>query len=219
MTAIEQFEADHAEPKLYDYPLSLSSVVFDVGGYLGNWTAEILKRADDICQHCGAQQNPYIYVFEPIQKFANVCQERFKDYPKVTVLPFGLYNTNRTGDDKVCRIKMNEAASSLVAVDPDQPLGGVEIEKVELRDIREFIYDNKIERIDLMSINIEGAEYVLLDQITRTGIIDIVKNLQVQFHRAGESYEEMYQIIRERLSLTHNLNWCYSYVWESWSKK
>lgn len=214
MKPIEQFEADHAQPRLTNYPLSLSSVVFDVGGYKGDWTAELIERGRMVCKHCGAQQNPYIYIFEPIKEFANICKERFKDYPKVKVFPFGLYCANKIDE----RIKLDEAASSLVAVDPSQPIGGCKIESVDLVDIKDFVYQQNIKRIDLISINIEGAEYYLLNQMLCTGIASMCKNIQVQFHQLGE-YEGARENIRQRLSLTHKENFCYPYVWESWSLK
>ena len=49
----KEFELQGGQKKLTEYPLSLDSVVFDIGGYLGDWTAEIIQRGKIVCEHCG----------------------------------------------------------------------------------------------------------------------------------------------------------------------
>ena len=71
-------------------------------------------------------------------------------------------------------------------------------------------------KIDLMKINIEGAEYaVILDMIDR-GIIQKVDNIQVQFHDIGKPGE--YEKIKEKLLLTHKQTWWVPFVWENWER-
>src|SRR5271157_5669687 len=61
--------------EIFDYPLTPDSVVFDVGGYRGYWT-------DNLIEHLGF--SPNVYVFEPIF-FPQITVR-----PKVQVFPFGL---------------------------------------------------------------------------------------------------------------------------------
>src|SRR6266571_4135800 len=55
------------EEARYAYPLTPESVVFDIGGYRGEWSAEIVRRYD-----------PHIYIFEPVPRFAGELTRRFE---------------------------------------------------------------------------------------------------------------------------------------------
>ena len=94
---------DHATKKFWDtrsvqgweqtrnYTIG-NGVAIDVGGYLGDWAADVAER------------NPWgrILVFEPVKEFAQACVERFNDVgspPKAiqaTVFPFGLSDRAET---------------------------------------------------------------------------------------------------------------------------
>lgn len=74
--------------------------------------------------------------------------------------------------------------------------------------------------IALVKINIEGAEYDLLNHIIDKGLHKRVKNLQIQFHQiAGVPFERWYKEIETKLSITHQRNWCYPFCWENWVLK
>lgn len=61
------------------YPLSPNSVVYDVGGFKGQWTSDIYSK-----------YRPRIYVFEPMPSFYTQIQKRFEANNDIVVLPFGL---------------------------------------------------------------------------------------------------------------------------------
>lgn len=73
----------------------------------------------------------------------------------------------------------------------------------------------------LCKINIEGYEYALLTYIMAKGLHKNIKNIQVQFHETDDSfpYENAYLRIAKELSKTHELQWRYPFVWESWRRK
>lgn len=74
--------------------------------------------------------------------------------------------------------------------------------------------------IDLLKINIEGAEYDLLQHIIGAGLHTRIKNIQVQFHQIdGVPYKLWYDEIAKQLSLTHKLAWHYPFCWENWTLK
>jgi FkbM family methyltransferase len=73
------------------------------------------------------------------------------------------------------------------------------------------------EAIDLLKINIEGAEYDVLNHIIGAGLHNQIKNIQVQFHQiAGVPFELWYDEIADKLKKTHSLTWQYPYCWENW---
>ena len=84
-------------------------------------------------------------------------------------------------------------------------------------DINELLacYDS----IALLKINIEGAEYVVLDHIIQHGYHKRIRNLQIQFHLIeGQPTQAWYDGIVSRLQLTHQIEWRYPFCWESWRR-
>ena len=126
---------------------------------------------------------------------------------KVEVYNFGLYHTNSKEylTDDLSSSKITNKETGLF---------------IEFRDIYEVINDLGINKIDLMKINIEGAEYKLLDRIIDTGLINNINHLQIQFHKKDiENPEYKREKAISKLSETHNNIWSYYYVWERWSNK
>lgn len=62
-----------------NYELNESSIVFDLGGYRGEWANKIFDK-----------YKSNIYVFEPVFEFSNNIKNRFSSNSKVRVFNFGL---------------------------------------------------------------------------------------------------------------------------------
>ncbi|HSA06008.1 MAG TPA: FkbM family methyltransferase [Candidatus Gastranaerophilales bacterium] len=179
-----------------DYDLNENSVVFDMEGYHGDWTADIF------CKY-----GCFIHIFEPVQKFTDIIQTRFSNNNKIIAHNYGLAE-----DDKFISITMDEDASSTIKSSENT-------EEVKLVDTLKFFNEFNIEQIDLMKINIEGGEYDLLEYLIKTGLILKIKNIQVQFHSFVPNAEERMKNIQEKLSETHELTYQYEFVWENWRLK
>ena len=141
------------------YQLSQDSLVFDVGGYKGQWAAEIYERFG--CE---------IFIFEPVEQYAQAIQKRFDGCPRVKVFPYGLGANNRTDT-----IGINNDASSLF-------IHSRNAQEIELRNVVDFLEMENVRDIDLIKINIEGGEYELLEALLKSGACENIKNLQIQFH-------------------------------------
>ena len=63
------------------------------------------------------------------------------------------------------------------------------VELIKLLDIVQFITEKGIQRIDLMKINIEGEEFNLLPRLLDSPLVQICRNLQIQFHDFVENSE------------------------------
>jgi FkbM family methyltransferase len=177
------------------HALDGSSVVFEVGGYQGNWASRIVEL-----------YNPAVYIFEPVESFYRVIAERFAGNQNVRALQCGL------GDkDEVCEISTMGDASSRF-------LGSAARERVQLRDIYDFVVESGIAQIDLIQINIEGGEYSLLNRMLETGLVKRCRLIQVQFHKLDAADEGRRESLRQRLSTTHELVWDYPFVWEQWRR-
>ena len=62
-----------------DYPLAHDSIVFDLGGFKGQWASDIYSR-----------YRSKIYVFEFVPAFAEKIRKRFTGNPDIVVYPYGL---------------------------------------------------------------------------------------------------------------------------------
>lgn len=176
--------------------LGSGSVVFDVGGFEGNW-------AQDIFDLYGAQ----IHVFEPHPRFADSLKTRFAANDAITVHDVALGSS-----DGVLELSDDGDASSALVGNSGDATGRVV-------EVKTFLDQFAPERIDLMKVNIEGGEYDLLPALVASGHIGRIGTLQVQFHLYGEDYIDMREAIIAELSKTHRPVWSYPFVWEEWHLK
>ncbi|MCF6129914.1 FkbM family methyltransferase [Flavobacterium sp. AS60] len=180
-----------------DYDLDADSVVFDVGGYKGEFAADMVEK-----------YNPTIYVFEPIKDFFEIIKGKFSDNKKVKAFNYGL-----SGKDEEMNISLSDNSSSVF-------LETENFETIQLKSIVNFIKSNNITQIDLIKINIEGGEYELLESLIENNCITYFKNIQVQFHDfLFDNAKERMNKIQESLSKTHELTYQYEFVWENWKLK
>lgn len=193
---VKKWYADDYDGMRYNYILNKDAVVLDIGGYKGQFASDIFAR---YCCH--------IYVFEPVTAFAENIRNRFRENSSIQAFAYGLGGSSRSET-----IHLSADSSSIYGKSGN-------LEKIEIVDIKKWIIDNAIDHIDLMKINIEGGEYELLDRLIETKQIDIIDNLQVQFHNTTvDARSRMTQIQRE-LEKTHAPTYQYEFVWENWKRK
>jgi FkbM family methyltransferase len=176
--------------------LGPDSLVFDFGGFEGNWTADIHASYG-----CAA------YVFEPHPAFAARLSQRFSANPSITIHPIALGSHDGTlnlSDDGDASSSFREAKSTVSG---------------PLQSVARFFAEHDVPRIDLAKINIEGGEYDLLPALIDSGVIRRIVSLQVQFHLYSADDIARRDAIRQRLCETHDCDWNYDFVWEQWSLK
>lgn len=84
-------------------------------------------------------------------------------------------------------------------------------------DIKRLL--DRFDNIALLKMNVEGAEYVLMDHIMTHGYYNRIRNLQVQFHIIEqEPYAAWYSGIVGRLRVTHSTTFYYPFCWENWQR-
>jgi FkbM family methyltransferase len=176
------------------YPLRPESVVLDVGGYRGDWAAQV-------CDRFGCT----VHVFEPIAEFADGLRRRFAGRAGVTVHAFGL--AGRTREERFT-----------LAADGSSSLRGGEGPVSRLSAASEVFDALGLARVDLMKVNIEGGEYELIEHLLDRGLIARIERLQVQFHDFVPDAARRMRELQARLARTHALEWQYEFVWESWRR-
>jgi len=186
-----QWYADNGDATLrQDYNLKEDSIVFDIGASVGDWCVPIYDR-----YKC------HIHAFEPTELYAR-CHSRVWDKPKVK-----LYKKAAFTYDGNLTLGIQENEASIFHEE-----NTIDIECI---DFKKFLIDNSFTYIDLIKINIEGAEYPLLIDLIENDCIAIFRNLQIQFHII-EGFESQYEWISNKLSQTHHLTWRYPFIWENW---
>ena len=180
-----------------NYSLTPNSVVFDVGGYKGDFAEAIHDRYG--CT---------VYVFEPARNFFEICKRRFAHNPRVKCFNFGLSDA-----DGEFSLSEEDDGSSLVKKNTDATS-----EKVKTRSVVDVYHELRVVNVDLLKLNIEGGEYFVLPYLYEHNLVSNFNHIQVQFHSFIPNAVEMRDRIRIQLSETHSVTWEYPFVWESWSR-
>lgn len=178
------------------FSLKESPIIFDVGGYKGDWAKIAMDN----------YANTEIYIFEPVKKFYNEIVDRYKGNDKIRVYNFGLSSQN-----SIEKISSSGDGSSIF-------LPGGE-EEIILKDIREFLFEEKIFNVDLIKINIEGEEYRLLKHLIQFPELNVFQNYLIQFHTFIEEYEEKRSEIVKELAVYYDRIFNYEMIFEGWSMK
>ena len=184
-----------------DYNLSERSVVIDLGGFEGNWASDIFAKF--CCK---------IFVFEAVPQYASNIKKRFSNNKNIRVFEYGLSDKNSSekmmiSDEGSSVFKSYNIGSNAEEVD------------VKFVDVVDFFNNEKLEMIDLIKINIEGAEYDLLDSMIANGLIEKFRSIQVQFHDFVPNAEARMRKIQQELEKTHELTYQFPFVWENWCLK
>ena len=199
LLAVQRWFRDDGDNTLrLSYPLDTTSVVWDLGGYHGDFAAEISRLYDS-----------RIFVFEPVPKFYAQCVGRFSESSRVQCLPFGLSRTAGWFN-----ISDNEDASSFVR-DAD----GGNCLRAEIRPVAAMFEELGVDEVTLFKINIEGGEFDVIPALMDADLMRRVRFLQVQFHDFVPDAQIKRDQIRRRLEATHQERWNYPFVWECWERK
>ncbi|MPM68530.1 hypothetical protein SDC9_115463 [bioreactor metagenome] len=200
--AIYRWNRNQCKNRLWDeQSLDSDSVVFDLGGYVGDWTAKMLEK----------NPNSQYYIFEPVHSFYEGLIDRFRKLENVRVFCLGLEDQSSSQI-----IKLDADASSIY---PNNKGKDCKTEEIQFVCMHDFLLENGISRISLMKVNIEGGEYNLLEHVLQTGDIKKIQHIVIQFHNIPniQSYKRMKEI-RRRLRKTHRIEWAYyPFVWDKWN--
>ena len=175
--------------------LDHSSVVFDFGGYTGEFTASLVDKYD-----------PVIHVFEPMGNYTEQLRKRFEFNHQVFIHGFGigLSRGQRTFYEST------DSTGSFASGKSIQ----VDFQSVDyLHSIRPSDSD-----IALIAMNIEGGEYELIEGLDKSGLLEVTRQLLIQFHDISDDSTNKRNASRLLLSKTHQLVCSYDFIWEYWKK-
>ncbi len=141
--------------------LSAQSIVVDAGGNRGDFARGMSERFG--CQ---------VFVLEPVPElFESIAATA----PNVRKFPCAL--TPESGAFRF-NVARNPEANSLRALRPEETVGAIEVRGVSLGD---FMREQGLDRIDLLKIDVEGAEIEILLRLEES-VLACVKQITVEFH-------------------------------------
>ena len=202
ITSLHRWFADNGDyTHNINYTLNNDSIVIDLGGYHGLWVDEILKK--------NAPNIPNIILVEPVPEYYNHLVTKYKNHEKIKVMNVGV-STDGNNSTKTLYIS-NDGSSTNFTTNTSIQIETLPIDKI--------LSDNYINQVDLLQINIEGDEYGLMEYMIESNIIDMFKNIQIQFHLGIVNDVERRSIIQKKLiSIGFKNKFDYPFVWESWEK-
>jgi FkbM family methyltransferase len=170
------------------------SRVIDGGGFEGDWSRQILQRFE-----CTVE------IYEPLPAFAEPLRHDFSNDPRVTIVEAALWNTNTS-------LEMSPSADSSSLLNANTSGSIVSVRAIDSAECLAT-------PAELLKLNIEGAEFEVLERLISTGAVQNAKFLQVQFHDFADDAYERREAIRNALRATHDCEWCIPWIWESWARK
>ncbi len=202
-TEIDRWYQDNGDYTLrLNYPLNENSVVFDCGGYKGDFAELIYNKFG-----CN------VYIFEPYTPLYDLIVKRFCNNEKIKVYNYGIFD-----ETTVSKIDYLDDASTLSDINiHDEKNNDSHI--VNLKSFADVYNELKIDVIDLLKLNVEGSEFKILQNIFDNDLQNKIINFQIQFHKKVENSENLISKIRENLLKSHIQTWNYEWVWENWSIK
>ncbi len=191
------FRKDGGQQRLMQYQdVPAGAVVFDIGGFRGEWADAVLAQQPDCTVH----------IFEPHPEFAAALVQKFSGDARVHIHDYALGSQNG-------ELQLSDAGDASSAVADHAPKFTAKI-----IDVKEFFEKFDIPKIDLAKMNIEGGEYDLLPAFIDGGFMPRINRLQVQFHLFEPALRESRATIVNNLKRTHSQTWWYPFVWEEWRK-
>jgi len=196
MTEQEKWEKDNGDfTKILDYPLNENSQIIELGGYIGEWLSKVVTKF-----------NPKVLVIEPVPYFYNSLTRDFSHNKKIIF-------ENSAISTEYKKIKLHVRGS---ATSESIKVSNFVIE-VESYPISYYLEKHKIEKVDLVQINIECEEFPLLLNWIESEVLNNIKYIQVQFHTFCEDYQKRYDLIAEGLQKRgFKIRYRYGFVWEAW---
>ncbi len=162
-----------------------SITLIDVGAHRGDFTDMVSKHA-----HIGTA-----VLVEPIPELAHHLQEKFKRHG------YRILNCSLSDKADLVEFEVNEATatSSLLKIHRDMPelahvrLGNPRPIKSQTRTLDEVVSEAGLDHVDLLKIDVQGAEHLVLqggcETLKITSLIWIEVSFKPLYERAGTFFE------------------------------
>ena len=171
-------------------PLPDGAVIWDVGAYKGDWSRDIKAASPDA----------HLTLYEPVPEYHDALRASDKRCYGLSDRD-GMLDVTIAGD-RSSTYEMGHQGTGKVLI--------------MFKDVAGELMDR---HLAVMKINVEGAEYPILERLLATDKVKQVGIFLIQFHTFIPNFGERYLAIKQGLSKTHNLVWRTPFVWERWDRK
>jgi FkbM family methyltransferase len=158
----------------------MKKVFIDCGYNQGQTTSEFRKTLGEEFMFFAFEANPYLYEMYKNKNPFCVLENKAV-WKENTTLPFYVVTVDRHGNKTP-----NTGASTLVKSKSDWNMSihkEQEVVDVDAFDFSEFIIDNfEKEDLIILKMDIEGAEYEVIQKMIDTGAINYINKMYVEFH-------------------------------------
>lgn len=198
--SVKAWYIDKNEEKLRidNYSPLKDDIIIDAGAFDGVWIDKFLNKHTECKVIC----------YEPSKIFFDKLVNTLSNHKnRVTLKNIGL-------SDSTYETSFNNKLG--VASQEDLENGNEIVKLVNI--VQEF---EKLDKIYLLKMNIEGDEYKCIDSLIKNNLIHNIENIQIQFHSIGnkEVTIEKYLHLVKKLSKTHAPVYFYPFIWEGWKLK
>lgn len=186
---------------LHTAELCSDSVILDVGAYTGEWAQEMDTR-----------YRATVHAFEPDPRNFAQLERRFTNNHRVQPHACGLGARSEI-------LPMSQQFMGSTVFEQRTVNASGQWADVQIHDICDTWQQLQLQTVDLMKINIEGAEFPLLERMQEQKLFERVDCFLIQFHEWHPGAYLRRRRIRRGLAKTHNLEWDYPFIWEKWVRR
>lgn len=162
------------------FPLAKAKVILDIGAYIGDYAVYAAKLAT----------NGMVYACEPNPENFQLLEENIKLNKLTNVKPFKLALADKRGVSTFSISNATATAGSIMT-------GGTgENYEVQTTTLKDFVQNNLIEHINILKIDIEGAEYPLL--YASETILPNIDLITLEYHDLQNAPSEYNHIALEK---------------------
>jgi FkbM family methyltransferase len=148
-----------------------------------------------------------VVVFEPIDDWANMIRENTKNQG----LEVEVNRAAASNKNGFLELAMSKDGTSEFGADFSS------VVSVPSVDFAEWVLTHP-ERVFFLEMNIEGGEYVVLEELLSSGAIDRIDSLAVQFHNLDPTHRIRRSEICSQLSTRYKPIYSFPWVWEAWGR-
>lgn len=145
---------------LYLLDLGEGRIVLDLGAHLGRFSNELAARYR--CRCHAVEASPELHDEMPVTE-------------GVTKYHYAISSHNGTRD---LQVALNPEASSIVGVGSSESQRVVPVPAI---DLQTFVSEHDLDRIDILKLDIEGAEIEVLDA-TPDRLLRSIRQISIEFH-------------------------------------
>jgi FkbM family methyltransferase len=174
------------------FEIKKEDIVIDIGSHVGYFTIYAAKNA-----HQGT-----IYSIEPHRESFEILKKNLKLNNLINVKPFHAAISNVTEQITLYIDKNNQIGNSIFKTDEITTE-----EKVDSFSLGDFVKSNKIEKINFLKIDCEGAEFEILLNLDRELIKNIDRiSMEVHENSNTKSIDELVDFLKDKNFKVMTLN-------------